>query len=129
MYHGFTDKRVYEGIENSQGMHLNIEKFKLQIEYLKKYYNVISLYRLIEHYADGAKLPPNPIVITIDDGYRSNYTLAYPILKQFNVPAAIFIPTDFIDKKEMLWHDRVKYAINKTKSPSFDLKIGNEIYA
>lgn len=126
MYHGFTDKKVHEGIENNQGLHLDIEKFKSQIEYLKKYYNIISLNQLIQHYSNGMKLPANPVVITIDDGYKSSYTLAYPILKQFSAPATIFLVTDFINKKEMLWVDRIEYAINMTKSSSFSLKIGKD---
>src|SRR3990167_5472927 len=126
MYHGFTDKIVHEGIENSLGLHLNIEKFRLQIEYLKKYYNIISSDQLIDHYTNGAKLPPNSVVITIDDGYKSSYALAYSVLKQFNVPAAIFLTTDFVDKKEMLWVDRIEYAINRTKRNNFSLKINKD---
>ena len=129
MYHGFTDKRAHEGIENSQGLHLDIKGFKLQIEYLKKYYNVISLGRLIEYYSNGAEIPPNAAVITIDDGYKSSYTLAYPVLKQFNVPAAIFLTTDFIDKKEPLWHDRVEYAVNMAESnPDFKDNNSRKLY-
>lgn len=126
MYHGFTDRGVHETIEDSQGLRLNVKKFRLQVEYLKKYYNVISLDQLIGHYANGTKPPSNSVVITIDDGYESSYALAYPILKQFGVPAAIFLTTDFINKKEMLWHDRVEYAVNMTKSNSFNLKICKE---
>lgn len=127
MYHGFTDRGVHEGIENALGLHLNIKKFKLQIEYLKKYYNIISLDQLIGHCAGDAKLAPNSVVITIDDGYKSNYALAYPILKQFGVPATIFPTADFIDKKEMLWIDRIEYAINMAKPDSFSLKIDKDI--
>lgn len=126
MYHGFTDKEVHGTIEDSQGLRLNVKKFRLQVEYLKKYYNVISLDQLIDHYTNSAKLPSNPVVITIDDGYKSSYALAYPIIKQFGVPAAIFLTADFINKKEMLWHDRVEYAVNMTKANSFNLKIGKE---
>ena len=98
----------------------------MQIECLKKYYNVISLDQLIDHYANGTKPPSNSIVITIDDGYKSNYTLAYSVLKEFNVPAAVFLTTDFIDKKEMLWVDRIEYAINRTKRDNFSLKIDKD---
>lgn len=122
MYHGFTDGIVCEG-----SPHLNVKKFRSQIQYLKKYYNIISLDQLIEHCTNGAKLAPNSVVITIDDGYKSSYALAYPVLKQFNVPASFFITTDFIDKKEMLWTDRIEYAINMTKSNSFNLKIDKDM--
>jgi peptidoglycan/xylan/chitin deacetylase (PgdA/CDA1 family) len=127
MYHVFTGKRACGGIEDNEGLRLNFEKFRLQIQYLKKYYNIISLDKMVEHYTKGVKLPLNPVVITIDDGYKSSYTLAYPIIKEFGVPATIFLTTDFIDKKQMLWHDRIEYAIDMTKSSSFKLKIDKEM--
>jgi len=39
----------------------------------------------------GGELPEKAVVITFDDGYESNYTLAYPILKRYNMPATIFL--------------------------------------
>lgn len=127
MYHGFTDKENYQGIENDQGMHINVKEFRLQVEYLKKHYNIISLDVLIEHYISGREIPYNSVVITIDDGYKSSYILAYPILKEFGIPATIFLPTDFIDKKNLFWIDRIEYAINKTKSNSFNLRIDKDV--
>src|SRR5690349_14080197 len=40
---------------------------------------------------EGAKLPPNPIMITFDDGYRSCRDIALPILQELGVPATFFI--------------------------------------
>lgn len=57
--------------------------------------------------ADNGKmeLPSKPIVITFDDGYYSNYEYIYPILKQYNVKASIFIVTDKIGQEI----DDIKY--------------------
>ena len=41
--------------------------------------------------AAGAPLPEKPILITFDDGYRSNYDLVYPILREYGVKACISI--------------------------------------
>ena len=41
--------------------------------------------------AAGGPLPEKPILITFDDGYRSNYKLLYPILQEYNVKACISI--------------------------------------
>lgn len=43
-----------------------------------------------------------PIIITFDDGYKDNYTDAYPILKEFNIKATIFLISDAIGKKTYL---------------------------
>jgi len=102
MYHGFTDKKNQECIENYKGNHVNIELFKSQIKYITENYNVISLNKYIDFCNKGKKLPPKSIIITIDDGYKSNYTLAFPILKAFDIPATIFLTTDFIENKKFL---------------------------
>jgi peptidoglycan/xylan/chitin deacetylase (PgdA/CDA1 family) len=114
MYHGFTEKKYNDGIENNNGKHIYIKLFRAQIKYIKENYNVISLEQYVQSCNTGKRLPDNSIIITIDDGYKSNYTLAYPVIKEFDIPATIFLTTDFIDNKNFLWVDRLEYAINKT---------------
>ena len=90
-YHNFTSGE-------SSSYRINIEKFEKQMDYLATHnYSVISLSELIERLKVGI-LPPKPVAITIDDGYKSTFTLAYPILKKYNFPATLFIYTDFIEK-------------------------------
>lgn len=43
------------------------------------------------------------VAFTLDDGYLDNYTIAYPIFKQANVPFCIFVATDFPDRRAILW--------------------------
>jgi len=126
MYHGFTDKENHVGIENYQGKHINIEIFRAQINYITKNYNVISLEQYINYCNKKEEFPKNSIIITIDDGYKSNYTYAYPIFKEFDIPATIFLTTDFIYNKNYLWVDRLEYAINNTKKKKLELEITNK---
>ena len=128
MYHGFTPDYNHDGIENYRYKHISVDQFRLQIEFLSKYYNVISLDDLIAHYTDGKSIPKYPVVITIDDGYRSNYSLAYPVLKQFKVPAAIFLTTDFVDRKEPMWPDRIEYVLNNTRKETSNLVLDGETF-
>ncbi|MFC1613183.1 polysaccharide deacetylase family protein [Patescibacteria group bacterium] len=72
------------------------EKFKQQMEFLKeKKFNVIKLVELAEQLKNGT-LKPKTIIITLDDGYEDNYLNAYPILKEFNFPVTIFVPSALI---------------------------------
>lgn len=43
------------------------------------------------------------VCLTFDDGYQDNYDIAYPILKQTNVPFAIYVTTGFIDNRLPMW--------------------------
>jgi len=126
MYHGFTESRTKGGFENVENSHLDVDKFEKQIKFLKKYYNSISLPYLLQLLKSKKKLPKNPVILTFDDGYESNYKYAFPILKKYNIPASIFITTNFVNDREILWMDRIEYALNKTQLESVRLKILGE---
>ena len=123
IYHGFSNQHTLKGLEDGQGMHLDQNIFRQQLQHLRSHFNVIPLDQVVAHYQEGTPLPPSPAVITIDDGYKSTYTLAYPVLKEFNLPAAVFVTTDFVGKKEPLWVDRVEYALNTTGNTGMMLRV------
>jgi len=124
-YHGFTDQRTHPGIENSQGKHLHVDTFRAQLAYLAKHYNVVPLQQIVDHYAGRAPLPPRALAITIDDGYESNYALAFPALAEHHLPATIFLTTDFVDQKELQWTDRIEYSLSATSAPRLDVAVGD----
>lgn len=81
-------------------MEISKETFRQHLQYLEMTgYNVIPLRHLYE-YVTGKRtaLPPNSVVITIDDGWRSTYTEAYPELKKRGFPFTVFIYPQFIGK-------------------------------
>lgn len=81
-------------------MEISRDAFRQQMEYLEMTgYNVIPLKHLYE-YVEGerASLPPNAVVITIDDGWRSAYTEAYPELKKRGFPFTLFVYPNIVDK-------------------------------
>ena len=88
-YHRFGDKQAK--------MVVAPEAFAAQMGYLADNgYRVISLSELAEFLAGRRALPRKTVVITMDDGYRSNYLHAYPELKRYGFPATIFLYTDFL---------------------------------
>ncbi|WP_187274502.1 polysaccharide deacetylase family protein [Paenibacillus sp. N3.4] len=73
-------------------------KFKQHLLALKeKHYNVISIEDYACFHAQRKTLPPNAVVITFDDGYRSFYEKAYPLLKQMGYPATNFVIVSDVD--------------------------------
>jgi peptidoglycan/xylan/chitin deacetylase (PgdA/CDA1 family) len=53
-------------------------------------YNTVTLDQLEAYVHQGVSLPEKPVMITFDDGYRSNYEYAYPVLKKYGMNAVIF---------------------------------------
>ena len=85
MYHHIAD-------EGDPSTIITEENFREHMAALKEAgYNAVSFEQVIAYVNNGKKLPEKPICITFDDGYMSNYEFAFPILKEFNMPATIFI--------------------------------------
>jgi len=92
---------MYHSISYEKGNSLRVSKenFRLQMKYLKdNNYTPITVDELYNYMQTGKIAPKKPIVITFDDGYKDNYTNAYPILKEFKFKATIFVITNTIDK-------------------------------
>lgn len=78
--------------------------FVQQMEFLKHHsYRVIPLQDLVKFLQAEKAIPRRSVVLTIDDGYRSVYEVAFPILAEYGYPATIFIYTDYIGKGGLNW--------------------------
>jgi peptidoglycan/xylan/chitin deacetylase (PgdA/CDA1 family) len=75
---------------------------KIILELKDKKYEIISLDRLFQILQNNEKVEKQ-IVFTLDDGYKDNYEIAYPIFKKHNVPFTIYITTSFPQKSTVLW--------------------------
>lgn len=85
------------------------EQFRLQLEYLKTNgFTVIPLSLVYDFLQGNQALPKRSVVITIDDGYRSTYEIAFPILKEYGFPATVFVYTDWIGKGGLTWTQMAK---------------------
>ncbi len=100
-----------DGIFNYRKKFILQTSFERQIRYLRVRYHLIPLWHAIELLQKGEELPSHALSLTFDDGYQNIFTNAYPILKKYNVPATIFVTTDFVDQNVPLWPDRLEYAI------------------
>jgi len=92
---------------------LNPEIFEQQLIYLKSHYNLISLSQLRDYFFLGQDTLNNLLLITFDDGDKSLYENAFPVLKKYNIPAIVFIITDLIDTHKPFWWDEIEYYLGK----------------
>lgn len=90
----------YHAIDNSttNELLLSPEKFKAQLKYLKDNgYTPLTMDELYGFLKEKKSIPEKSVVITFDDGYRDNYTNAFPILKEFDFKATIYVIADCIE--------------------------------
>ena len=96
---------------------LPVEDFKWQMQYLKTNgFTPISEQQLMDYWFQGKPLPLKPVLITIDDGFRTVYRDAFPILKSYGYPSVFFLYTKFVENGEAAMRrreeDPKKYKLN-----------------
>ena len=79
-------------------MRIHTSKFRKQMEAIRQMgIKVITLEEFTAWKKGEGKLPENSILITFDDGWKSVYTDAFPILKEFGFPFTIFLYKNYVD--------------------------------
>ncbi len=97
MYHRITEHT--KGL-STPTWNVTPEKFRAQLKGLwKRGYEPQPLSKVLAWYREGRKIPSNWFVVTFDDVYENVYTKAWPILKELNVPATLFLATAYLDQK------------------------------
>lgn len=90
-------------------MQTEMSVFKKQIEDLKKLgYKFISYDDLLAYYNGSKKITNKSVVLTLDDGYLSNYTELYPVLKEMNLHVAINIINDNVGTPNYMTWDQLR---------------------
>ncbi len=96
MYHNIADSYP----QGSEGANITPKLFEEHmLGILERGYTPIQVSDYYNSVERDKELPENPIIITFDDGYLSNYEIAYPILKKLNIPATIFVVTSTVGAK------------------------------
>ncbi len=109
--------------------HLTADRLDRCLEYLVKYkYHVLSFYELINAAIKKKKLYKT-VCFTVDDGYIDFKNIAYPLFKKHNFPATVFITTDFVEGKLMLWRDQIEFILEQTTKPSLVLDCENNHFS
>lgn len=119
VYHRFS--------ETPKSGYCTPKSFEQQLQYICRYYNVVSMSELAEQYYDKRNLAPNTIAITVDDGYEDFYNIAYPLLKKYKLPATLYVATGFIENKLWLWPDQVTYILNHAEKQRAEFTYDEQI--
>jgi len=111
MYHNFCRA------EDSYNHDVSVPALRMQLQYLKRHFRVVSLADLVEQIRFHGSFQPNSVVLTIDDGRRNCYEHLYPLLSEFRMPATFFVISSFIDGYDWLWTDKVLWLSKQRGAP------------
>ncbi len=92
------------------GMYVSPKSLRLHLSYLKTYFSLISFEELVRRLQAGEDIS-HCAVLTFDDGWLDNYLYAFPILREFNVPATIFLTSGFIGTSQWFWPEEIGWTI------------------
>ncbi len=100
--------------ESFYGIVISTETFRRHCELLKNAYDVVAL-ETIPDYLNGKRTIERPLaVITFDDGYLDVYKQAFPVLRELDLPATVFLPTECVGHDKPLAHDRLFWLLKQT---------------
>jgi len=108
-YHGL----VSTPLEIPDWCFLDVASFRKQVEFLRRHFELISLGEAVTRLAEG-ELDRSAAVITFDDGFRSVHDLAFPVLRELNAPATVFLVTGLVDTDDTVWFCRINQAVTES---------------
>lgn len=107
-------KNPMERLLIGSGLAISKSEFEQRIRFLLKYFRPATMAEYLAGIAGE-----NSFVLTFDDGYRDNITVALPILQRYGIPMHIFVTTGFVNGQAIPWVDRVAQACSTAASGNF----------
>lgn len=99
-YHRVLNDVEVDSTFVQSAMWVSVENFKRQLEWMSEVGSIVSLDRITDFAEDNDR----PLfAITFDDGWIDNYTRAWPVLAEHNVPATVFLATQAVETGETFW--------------------------
>lgn len=125
MFHGVAAD--VEGAWKPLRERASVQALERYMAVLGRHYRFVSLEAAVEMIAGRRPFEPNSLVLSFDDGYRNNLTRAWPVLKRFGAPMALFLPSGKIAERSVFAFDRMDYALQHI--PGDELRLESDGFA
>jgi peptidoglycan/xylan/chitin deacetylase (PgdA/CDA1 family) len=121
MYHRVLKQVDLQRRQVQPGMFVSTNSFVNHIAFLKDRFEVVFLEDLVEKFLNEEDIG-GLCAVTFDDGWRDNFTNAFPVLEKYCVPATIFLATGLVGTDRMFWPEELCYYLkrNKVGKSAFD---------
>ena len=108
MYH-YTRDLKHSRYPEIKGLDVNL--FREQIAFMKSNFNIVTMEQALEAISTKEKLPEKALLLTFDDGYADNYTVAMPVLEEYGVQGSFFIPGKTFTTHQLLDVNKIHYVL------------------
>jgi peptidoglycan/xylan/chitin deacetylase (PgdA/CDA1 family) len=110
MYHNFSASNEPNAV--------CVTALRDQLTYLRRHFSVVPLSEIVSCLRCGEALGSHLAALTVDDGRRNFYELMFPQLKEFNIPATIFVVSSFINGEDWIWTDKILWLSERIERPT-----------
>jgi peptidoglycan/xylan/chitin deacetylase (PgdA/CDA1 family) len=108
-------------------MYVTKDTFQNHVRFLKDHFDLVFLDDLIEKRVKGKDIS-KCCAITFDDGWRDNYTVAFPILEKYCAPATVFLATGFVGTERIFWPDELSFYLENIPANKLSSEIKSEVF-
>jgi len=119
VYHGVEERLIDPQV---QTLHIPIKTFERQMDFLRKHRQVISLDDLHSCLSRGDPLDPSHVLITFDDGYKNNRSVAAPLLEALGFPFAVFVATRHLEERLRFPIYRLRAAVHYAEKKNLSIR-------
>lgn len=112
MYHRVLPSLSGEPSFIQPGMYVTNSTFRRHAVFMKEQFDILPLSALITRFTAGESID-GCCAITFDDGWLDNYTHAFPILQEFQLPATIFLASAFIGTNRVFWPEELSFYLRQ----------------
>lgn len=107
MYHRVLPANHHDMPWVQPGMYVTPETLKRHISWLRQEFKIVDLHKWLER-GHTERRDNRPVcAITFDDGWLDNYDFAWPILRQEQVPATMFVTSALVGGEQSYWPERL----------------------
>ena len=115
MYH-YTRDLAHSRYPNIKGLAYDL--FEQQLQFFAAHFSVVTMEAVIHALEpDGKPLPEHALLLTFDDGYIDNFTVALPLLKKYGMQGSFFIPGKTFSENVLLDVNKIHFVLASADNP------------
>ena len=108
---------------------ISVQRFREQLQTLLRHFTPVAAGDVLDWLSGKGRLPSNPVLVTFDDGFRNNATMAAPELERLGVPAVFHVATGYVGTGRTLWPLELDHMIITWPLETLPLPSGKESIA